>query len=503
MPVNSTHPEYDKHKAKWKRCRDTVQGQDAVHDAKEEYLPRLKDQEDKEYDAYRKRATFYNAFWRTISGLTGMILRQPPSVETPESVKPLLDDVTMSGVPLQSMAQTVVEESLTEGRVGILVDVPELKAPENGAPATLADSKAQNIRPTLQLYETEAIINWRTDRVNNAMVLVLVVLKECELIPKDEYSSKAEDRWRELALVNGVYRVRLFRKRDKTQSQGGQVPGVDPDFEQIGTDIFPKMNAQPMNFIPFQFFSTDDLTSAVFDPPLIDLVNLNLAHYRVTADYEHGCHFTGLPTAWISGYKPENPGEKLYIGSAAAWVFPDPAAKAQFLEFTGQGLDTLLKNLTAKEQQMAVLGARMLEPQKKAPEAADSSSIRRKGEESMLAATAQTLSLGLTNVLKWFTQWAGATPDNVKFDFNRDFYPEPMTPEELNALVMAWQQGAISEQVLFENLQRGEVISRDHTLEEEQARKQDAQAQQFAQQLDQQVAQQQVAAEAPQSGVAA
>jgi hypothetical protein len=37
--------------------------------------------------------------------------------------------------------------------------------------------------------------------------------------------------------------------------------------------------------------------------------------------------------------------------------------------------------------------------------------------------------------------------------------------------VAAWQAGAISEQVLFENLQQGELIDRDTTLEEEQARK--------------------------------
>ncbi|MFX5825171.1 DUF4055 domain-containing protein, partial [Acinetobacter baumannii] len=86
----------------------------------------------------------------------------------------------------------------------------------------------------------------------------------------------------------------------------------------------------------------------------------NYAHYLVSADYEHGCHFAGLPTPVVTGYTPQNgpngePPEKLYIGSAAAWVFPQPDAKAYFLEFEGQGLDALEKNLSRKENQMAIL----------------------------------------------------------------------------------------------------------------------------------------------------
>jgi hypothetical protein len=76
------------------------------------------------------------------------------------------------------------------------------------------------------------------------------------------------------------------------------------------------------------------------DPPILDLVNLNLAHYLINADYQHGCHFTGLPTPVVSGYEAKE-NEKLYIGSAVAWVFPNPEAKATYLEFTGQGLGAL------------------------------------------------------------------------------------------------------------------------------------------------------------------
>lgn len=455
MPINSHHPDYDKMLPKWKRCRDTMNGQDAVHEAGVTYLPRLKDQTDEDYNAYRLRAGFFNAVWRTISGLVGMVLRQPPVVEVPASVEFMLADIDLAGVPLNSFSQTVLEEALGLGRVGILVDCPPVKAV---GVATLADAIAQNIRPTMQLYRAESVINWRVARINNVMALVLVVMEEDEEVIIDEWTVKREKRWRELALVEGIYRVRMFKRE------------LDKDM-QIGEDLFPAMNGVPMDFIPFQFIGVDDLTAGTDEPPMTDLVDTNLAHYRVTADYEHGCHFTGLPTPVVSGYVKSDPAEKLYIGSANAWVFPDPATTASYLEFSGQGLSALTDNLSRKEQQMAILGARMLEPQKKGVETADTASIHRKGEESMLASVAQVVSMGIERALIWVTMWAEAG-EEAAFDFNHDFYPAPMSSNMLSTIMYAWQAGmpGFSDQEVFAKLQKGEMISEGTTLEEEQAR---------------------------------
>lgn len=455
MPVNSQCDEYKRMLPKWTRCRDASEGQDAVHAAGEKYLPKLKDQTPEDYAAYRLRTPFYNASWRTMSGLIGMLFMQPPKIEAPVNIKDnMLDDVTMSGVPLQMFAQNVCEEALKCGRLGVLVDYPQ--APAEGL--TMADAKAQNLRPMMLLYRTEAVINWRMGRVNNVSCLVLVVLKEQVEIQKDEFTTVCEDRYRVLDIVGGQYRVRTFK--------------MDGDREVQLSEVIPLMNNKPLEFIPFTFLSTDDNTSEVDEPPLIDLVDVNLSHYRSTADLEHGAHFTGLPTAVVSGYKKVDENEKLYIGSTAAWIFPSEKATAKFLEFTGQGLTALQTVIDKKETQMAILGARMLEPQKKAVQTAASESIHRKGEESMLSMAAQSISLGMTRALEWFCMWAGATVEKGKvvFELNRDFYPVPMTPQMLTALVAGWQAGAFSDQVLFEQLQQGEIIGADTTLEDEQAR---------------------------------
>jgi hypothetical protein len=83
---------------------------------------------------------------------------------------------------------------------------------------------------------------------------------------------------------------------------------------------------------------------------------------------------------------------------------------------------------------------------------------------------ANTISEGITISLRWFVDWAGGSGE-VSYKLNRDFYPVGMTPQMLTALLAGWQQGAYSEQVLFDNLQQSEIIDADYTLEDEQARK--------------------------------
>lgn len=448
---DTQHPEYAKMTDKWKRCRDTVEGQDAVHEAGVLYLPKLKDQTEDDYASYKLRAQFFNAVWRTISALSGMVFRKPALVDAPPSVEPLLEDVTMAGVDIQTFAQQATIEVLTSGRVGILVDYPQ----QSMDGLSLADAQALNLRPSMQQYPAETIINWKTDSIGNRSVLSLVVLTEDYSEQENEFKQKTETRYRVLDLFNGKYRVRIFRINTKKED------------EQVGNDLFPLMNGSPLDYIPFYFIGIDDTTPTMDEPPVIDLVDVNLAHYRLNADYAHGLHFTGLPTAVVSGYTPENPGDKLYIGSSAAWVFPDPQARATFLEFTGQGLQAIETAIARLEQQMAILGARLLTSEKKATETAQTAQIHRAGESAILSAIAQTISTGLTKALNTFCAWAGS-PGDWSITLNRDFLPAGLDPQQLTALVNAWQQGAISFDVLFNNLQQGEIIESDLTLEEMQ-----------------------------------
>lgn len=451
--VRTTHPDYDKLSPKWKRCSDAVDGQDSLHDAGEKYLPKLTDETQAAYAARLKRSDFFNAVWRTIAGLSGMAFRKPPTVEVPASIKPMLADINLAGCSLDDLAKSLVEDTLEYGAFGLMVDHPA--RPDTVTPITQAVAEQFGLRPLIQYYEIESIINWRYSRINNRWMLSLVVLKESAEIGDDEFSHKSEDRYRVLDLLPNAqggmtYRVRIFRIDEK---------GRD---EQVGEDMFPLMNGTPLSEIPFRIVGELD------EPPLIDLVDANIAHYQVNSDYRHGLHFTGLPTLFLAGVTLDA-GQNIYIGGTGAITSPDPQAKGNYIEFSGQGLSETREALRALEQRMAVLGARMIADEtQRGAETLGGQQIKRAGENSILASVVIEVGAAIEWALGVFSAWAGAS-GAVKYEINRDFNPAGLDAQQLTALVGAVQAGRLSDAEFFDLMQRHDVIEAGKAFEEHQA----------------------------------
>ena len=448
LKVDTHHSQYAKMLPIWEKCNDAVEGQHAIHMAGTKYLPELKDQTPEDYNAYKLRASFFNATGRTLDGLVGMVFRKAPVVEA-TGIDNILADIDLAGSTFTTFAERLMREVSKLGRVGVLVEFPKvLEQPRN-----LAEASQNNLRPYSSVYEAKTIINWRIGRINNVSQPTMITLVEQYAKSDDGFEQELADQRRVLKLEQGKYLQRIYRKNDKGE------------WVQEGEDIIPLMNSKPLNFIPFFLYGAQSNSFDEQMPVLLDLVDLDLAHYRVTADYEHGCHFAGLPTAVVSGYTASD-NEKLYIGSATAWVFNDANAKASFLEFTGQGLTALENNLERKEKQMASIGARMLEQQKSGVESEGAMQMRANGESSVLSSIATLLSLQLSKMLTFMAEWSGVATE-VKVQLNTDYLPVGMTSSELAELVKSWQAGAISFNTLFENLKRGEVIAEDRTVEDE------------------------------------
>lgn len=462
--VRTKHKDYEKHALKWERCRDAMNGQDAVHAAGVKYLPQLKEQSNSDYASYKKRACWYNASWRTTAGLVGMMFRKPPKENgIPDKVNEYLKNVNLCGSDLTAFVKNVANDVLEIGRIGLLTDHPVMPVVEGGGEMTQAQADEAGLRPTIQSYDGECIINWKYRNISNQTMLCLVVLEEDAALEKqdDEFSHKTEKHYRVLDLdANDEYRVRVFRINEKDQD------------EQVGNDIWPMMNGKRLDEIPFVFIGPDGNEGECEEPPLIDLVDVNFSHYRVTADYEHGVHFSALPTFFISGYQPikdaKGVAEKIYLGSQAAICLPDPGAKAGFAEITGD-FKAHRENLDAKKQEMATLGARMLaDSSTRQVETFGATAIKHVAENSILASIAIAISKGVKKSLIWFCEWSNAPAPNLDYDINRDYLPVQMDGPTLTAIMSAWQGGMLSEAEMFDLLKRGDVVEATKTLEEHQ-----------------------------------
>lgn len=446
---DTQHSEYTAALPRWTKCRDVIDGEDAVHKAGEKYLPKLKGQETEDYAAYKGRAPFYNATARTVDGLVGMLFRKPPVLEVVEAMQPMIDDMTLTNCGFDELSEIVARDVIGVGRIGLLVEYPSV----TNSKITLAQAAALNLRPYVAQYKAESILNWRVERINNAVQPVMITLAEKAVEWTSEFESKEIDQIRALLLTEGKYLQRIYRKNDKG------------DWEQFGADIIPQMNGRPLSYIPMVIFGPAHNDVAVQKPPVYDLVTLNLSHYRTTADLEHGAHFTGLPTPVVTGYQAGKD-EKLSIGSSTAWVFPAADADAKYLEFTGQGLDALEKRLSAKEAGMAAIGARMLAPEKKQAEAEGTVQLRHAGEGAVLGTIGDMVEQGFNRILQIMAEWGGIT-GKASVDFNDEFIDNVLDAAAVLALVQAWQSGGLSFDSLFWNLKQADFIDGERTLEQE------------------------------------
>jgi hypothetical protein len=469
VPTDSTHPDYDASAAAWLSARDVFAGEAAVKAAGERYLPKLDSQSSDEYNAYRARASFFNATARTADGFVGLIFRREPTFKLPDdsagvgkALVSFVDDADMLGTSLSAYAKNVVTEVVSVGRAGTLVDWEDQ-----------VEQRAYAV-----LYTAEQILNWKTERVNGRNVLTLLVLSEKVERPVtdgDEFDPDEVEQLRILRLVPGQkpesgekvrwsYQVEIWQQGNKKSKRG------KAEWTKVETRI-PLRLGKPLPLIPFVFHGPRHSLPVVDKLPLADIIAVNLDHYRLNADYKHGLHFTALPTAWVSGFDKSS---NLRIGSSTAWVAETPGATAGFLEFTGQGLTTFERAMDRDERLMAVLGTRMLEAQKRVGESADAIELRQSGENSVLTAVSFSVSDSLTAVLGWVYWWNSTeeTPeaigeDRVLVTVNSDFSTKGMASDEITAVVAAWQAGAISRETMFELFRKGEVLPNGRTNEEE------------------------------------
>jgi hypothetical protein len=454
MSVESQHPEYEANQDWWRTLRDVMSGERAIKSAGQRYVPRLEGQNDVEFRAYVDRGFFYNATARTVSGYLGMIFRRDPAVKLPDggsvlgkTLRAFSNDCDLQGKEIEAYAREVVSEVAVTGRAGTLID-------------WLGDGED---RAYWSLYRAEDILNWREQRINGRLQLTLVVLREVNWnTPHFDGSNDVVDLTRFVEARAAQIRVLKLVESSELGSDGAKSAGKNYRYvvEIWGRDeadgnestadkltlletLVPTRRGKPLPNIPFVFHGPSLSRAAVEPSPISDLVAANLGHYRMNVDFKHGMHYTALPTAWIAGFKADS---ALRIGSSAAWVTETLGATAGFLEFKGDGLRAFERAMDRVERLLAVLGARLLESQKRVSESAEALQLRQAADSSIIAGISIAISKSLNHALRWLYWWHSTeehpdqvSPEQVMIELNRDFDVVRLAGKEIQALVMAWQ----------------------------------------------------------------
>ena len=446
----------------WEKCRDCIAGTPAIKapGKRRKYLRPLDDHlnNPKAYDEYVNDSPFYNATKRTAEAYEGLVMRKPPTIELPSMMRSTgYVDI------ISSLLKWSLNEVIAVNRAGLLVDYP---ARQNGV--TLASAATNG--PDVSYFPAETIIRWDEKKLNSAVSMTDRVILRYITVQRDP-ADEFLDVYIENIKVLDFDEQGRYRQRHWTSVSADGTGGW-----QGGDVIYPLLNDAPMDFIPFQFLDSKTNTPSIKEPPLLDIVELNLADYVLGASMAHGEFLIGIPTPVIAaddypmnyddatGQVNNEPNIKL----GPKGVLPLPAGSSWgFLAFNGDGLNSVRQSRYDKKQEMAQLGARNLMPEKRMAEAAETAMINRSSEASVLANLAISVSAGVERVGRWLAQWHGANQEEVFVMLNTDFMPGIMAAAELTATVGAWQSGAFSYETLFDNLQRGEIIRAEKTWMEE------------------------------------
>jgi hypothetical protein len=425
----------------WQMIRDCLAGQRAVKDAGSKYLP-IPNADDTSNDnqlrymQYVKRAVFYNVTRRTHAGLTALAFIDDPTIVMPDSLsKIMLDDVDGGGISLVQQMKHTLGKVASLGRCGLLADYPSVATPISRAVL----QAGLGLRPIIRTYEPEDIINWRLMRIGARTVPCLIVLAETyDVIGSDGFSITQARQWRALALTpnaNGAFECVGAIYRENADKSKREIA------EQF---TIRDLTGAAMQQIPFVAVGSLNNDLAIDDAPMLDLADLNIAHYRNSADYEESSFMCGQATPTITGMTKDwwegVLEKKVRLGSRSAV----PLGKDMDLKLVQMAPNSVPKEaMDAKERQMVALGARLIQ-QRDVQRTATEARIETASEMSILSTCANNTAAAYVQALGWASAFVAGAAGEITIDIHANAELERLSPADRAQLIADLQAGTLS-----------------------------------------------------------
>ena len=429
----TTSLKVDRLQSQFNLIRHSLEGEDAIKDQGQTYVPKPDGMTAPNYAHYLDRGCYYGAPEMTLRALVGLALRKDPVVKLPARLEPIRNAATHENAPLNILVEDAVREVMSMGRYGLLVDFP-------------VDGNTSLSVPYVSTFKAEQIEEFETAYFDGRKQLTRVWLSS-----EEEY--EGESITYELILEDGVYKMRRF------------FTGEDKVRVNVGEDRIPMVGGKPLTEIPFVMISHEGIRPEDVTPPFLALAKVALSHFKNSCDREHAIYLTAAPTPWVAG---SIAADKIptTIGAGSIWVLPENTTVGM-LEFQGAGVGAQKELMNEKIDTMATLGARMLSVGVNRNETLDTATQRTRSELALLHGVVVSVETGLNRVLRIGAQWVGAQPDEVAISLSRDFIETAMDPKMIEGQMKLYLSGIISRATLHENLQKGEVIRADRTVDDE------------------------------------
>lgn len=441
MPVQSTNPEYDAHLPEWQMMDDALEGECAIT-RNEKYLPKPSGMVEAEkldavgnaylYRNYRDRAQYEHWVRDSLRSMMGLVSRLIPEIGLPSGLKDLEDNATADGFDLKQLFLRMVRQTVSHGRVPLVVNVDD------------------SGKPYFSTYATRNAINWDTADQGGRQDLVLSVFREFRKKAEDRYSHECVTVYREFYMVGTVCYTAV-------RDQAGEL--ID-DARPLGTIGNNNQLVRGLGYLPVIYCGSTDNSPDVDEVPLLTMARAAVKSYQLSADYFTALHQTSHPQPWVAGL--DDSVELSVTGPSAAWDL-GPNGSCGYLEFQGAGIDAVRQAMEDQKNAALEAGAKVMDAG--GTESGEARKTRQNDQHATLHSIVITVAAAIEQGLRYAAEWTGYNPNDVTFTVKPEFIIPQVDAQVLAELQKAVAAGGISWDTYWQYLTTGKLPERAYDEE--------------------------------------
>lgn len=400
IKLDTQHPDFKIMRPKYEMWEDFYQGGDRV-ESKSAYMPRHPYETEKQYQIRQQRATYRNHAAPVVTVFSASVWDKTPVRELPAGIEDLTGDVDRNQTTADQFFKSVTDKVASRGVHFVIVDSPKSNA------QTKAEAKAEGVRPYFVDIPATSLIDWGFDDQGKLDYIVIHQSVEIEASPfggheyQDQYRLWEKDSW--------------------------EVWVEDEEQDGVKNKRVIDEGVNPLGEIPLAVFMFEKRTEMTGISCLDDVVSLCKRVYMRDSELDKSLFDAAVEIACFFGFE-EDELDSFTRSSSSGLRSSNTEASVSYAAPTGRAFDALESAIANDERSIREIALRMVRPDSKQVESADSKKEDRKQLDSQLKRFAQHMGDGETRCWELVGKWMN-TQGDIKITYNDDFDMEEMTAE--------------------------------------------------------------------------
>ena len=430
--------------AKWAKVETLWNGTDSLKDAGKEFLPQEPKEPDENYAIRLQRSVFYNKYRSSVETSVGKLFVKPIVVsELPVELEDTLENIDAEGSTFNVFAKRIATDAMHFGIGYIVVDYPFA---EEGS--TLTDPSPYWVRID-PLSVTDVQVSF-VDGIETLTRFAFTETIQCMSQSNLQTSYETKEQTKVLYLDNNNNPAfAVINNEDKVIAEGTITNGA----------------GLPMSALPVVPVYGNKIEPFVGSPVLLDLAELNIAHWQDYSDIRNINHITSLPMLVLKGdtmsFESDGTAKQIVISPGSVIPIRDSAGDAKWIEHSGTSISTSLALLESLEDKMNVMGMEVMNSGS-GSETATGRVIDAQAVHSKLKCIALDLENSLENALNFTSEYQGILQSDVEVIINTHFADAAIDSDMTNVLTLH-DRGIVNKDTVLDEAKRKSIVS-DETV---------------------------------------